>query len=348
MFIHDDYVSQIIETSQKLDRTGMKLDTSLVGSLLLAGLPERFAPMVMAIEHSGIEITTDVIKSKLLDMQEDGSTISTAKALISKNGNHRPHHRNDNRSRNDRYGNDKRQKEIICFKCKQPGHIMSKCPQNKSMQNNYDKSQDKQTRNAFNVAFLTAEYNKEDWFLDSGASIHLTCRQDWLLNSRNPQIQDIMVADNKRIMVKSSGDIDILTRTSEGSHEVQIKNVQYVPELATNLLSVSELLKKGNNVKFDNEKCRIFNTNNVLVAEAHLINGVYKLDLNKNCLLAGKAESGELWHKRLGHINSNYLNKMRDGIVHGINYKGDAKIYLENCEVCCEGKQHRFSFGNSN
>lgn len=53
-------------------RTGFKIDEEWVGSLLLAGLPERFAPMIMAVEHSGIKVTTESIKTKLLDMQKDG------------------------------------------------------------------------------------------------------------------------------------------------------------------------------------------------------------------------------------------------------------------------------------
>lgn len=46
------YINQVVETSQKLRRTGFNIDEEWVGSLLLAGLPERFAPMIMAVEHS--------------------------------------------------------------------------------------------------------------------------------------------------------------------------------------------------------------------------------------------------------------------------------------------------------
>lgn len=63
------YVTQIIETGQKLCNTGFQLNDEWIGSLLLAGLPEKYAPMIMAIEHSGIQITTDAIKSNLLDME---------------------------------------------------------------------------------------------------------------------------------------------------------------------------------------------------------------------------------------------------------------------------------------
>nr|CAI5819445.1 unnamed protein product [Callosobruchus analis] len=37
----ESYINQIVETSQKLRRTGFKIDEEWVGSLLLAGLPEN-------------------------------------------------------------------------------------------------------------------------------------------------------------------------------------------------------------------------------------------------------------------------------------------------------------------
>lgn len=65
------YINQIVETSQRLRGTGFEITEEWVGSLLLAGLSDKYMPMVMAIEHSGISINTDVIKSKLLDMGGD-------------------------------------------------------------------------------------------------------------------------------------------------------------------------------------------------------------------------------------------------------------------------------------
>jgi hypothetical protein len=63
----ENYINKIIETSQKLNNTGFKIDDNWVGSMLLADLPEHFSPMIMGIEHSEIKIMTDAIKTKLLD-----------------------------------------------------------------------------------------------------------------------------------------------------------------------------------------------------------------------------------------------------------------------------------------
>lgn len=65
------YVTQLVETAQKLKRTGFEINDEWIGSLLLAGLPEKFNPMIMAIEHSGMSISADAIKSKLLDMSTE-------------------------------------------------------------------------------------------------------------------------------------------------------------------------------------------------------------------------------------------------------------------------------------
>ena len=76
------YVNKLVETAQSLRDTGFNIDDEWIGSLLLAGLPEKFSPMIMAIKHSGIKITTDSIKTKLLDM--DGDIGNTGSAFISK------------------------------------------------------------------------------------------------------------------------------------------------------------------------------------------------------------------------------------------------------------------------
>ncbi|KAG5860660.1 hypothetical protein JTB14_002410 [Gonioctena quinquepunctata] len=72
------YVNQIVETGQKLRGTGFNIDDEWIGSLLLAGLPEKFGPMIMAIEHSGMQVSTDSIKQKLLDMSGDVGNTGSA------------------------------------------------------------------------------------------------------------------------------------------------------------------------------------------------------------------------------------------------------------------------------
>ena len=142
-----NYVSQVVETGQKLRGTGFNIDDEWIGSLLLAGLPEKFSPKIMAIEHSGIAISTDSIKTKLLDMEYDVSKNGSAFVSASATA----------------------KKAITCYNCKEAGHFNNQCPYNKH------KSVDKKQKLtiAFSAVFSNGNFKKSDWCVDSGASVQL-------------------------------------------------------------------------------------------------------------------------------------------------------------------------------
>lgn len=77
-----------MKTAQKLNGTGFDINDEWIGSLLLAGLPEKFSPMIMAIEHSGMKISCDTIKTKLLDMSSDFEGNSESAFVAQKRGSH--------------------------------------------------------------------------------------------------------------------------------------------------------------------------------------------------------------------------------------------------------------------
>lgn len=334
------YVTQMIETGQKLSGTGFKISDEWIGCLLLAGLPEKYMPMIMAIEHSGISITTDAIRTKLLDMVETNGNDRDASAFAS---SHKWQH-NKNRNKFMASGKDissSAKSHVKCYKCNQTGHYRNQCPNNYNNQPNEKKNTRKQT-NAFSAVFLNGHFSKQDWYIDSGASVHLTANENWIVDPCYKLKDEITVANNTKLQVLCSGDVNIVTKTDECEFEVPIKGVLCVPALTTNLLSVNQLLKNGNKVIFTESDCSIYNMNNDLVAVALVVNGVYKLRTPKFALTAS-AVSGDMWHRRLGHINSNYLNKMPSA-VQGMNLQEKVDISKSSCSVCCEGKQSRLPF----
>ena len=75
----EDFVNTIMSTAQKLNGIEFNVADEWIGTLLLAGLPDRYAPMIMGIESSGMKITGDVIKTKLLqDVNEIGANGTSA------------------------------------------------------------------------------------------------------------------------------------------------------------------------------------------------------------------------------------------------------------------------------
>lgn len=201
--------------------------------------------------------------------------------------------------------------EIICYKCKKPGHFMSKCPENCR-----DRTQ---TNNALNAVFLSTKFNKNEWYIDSGASVHLTSKKDWMTDFREErELKEIMVANEVTLPVVGTGNVKLSTIIGQEKIQVEIKNAKYCPGLSTNLLSVSQLINNGNKVVFDGKGCKVFNGQNTLIATAELSDNVYRLDYERahETVLA----TLEVWHRRLGHINYSNLNRMKN-IVEGLDYK---------------------------
>lgn len=335
------YVTQIIETGQRLQGTGFKLTDEWIGALMLAGLPERYAPMIMAIEHSGIEISADVIKTKLMDMCVEASSVSGSEtAFVAKRSQH---WKNDNSKSGHRQlqATSKSVKVIKCYKCKQTGHYVNQCP-------NSESSKRKQT-NAFSAIFLSGKFSQSNWYIDSGASKHMTARQENIVNpSHRHNMREIIIANQTSVPVLCSGDVNIITVVNGVEYDVTVSDVLCIPSLTTNLLSVSQLIENGNSVIFKENSCYIYNQQKDLVGEAELVEGVYRLYTKTEQLLAATAvASSVIWHRRLGHINSTSLTKMKNGAVEGISYPEVANIDKASCTICCEGKQARLPFQQS-
>jgi hypothetical protein len=59
-------VTQVLKTAQEIASTWKALDDDLIATLLLRGLTPEYKPMCLALENSGVELTTDYINMKLL------------------------------------------------------------------------------------------------------------------------------------------------------------------------------------------------------------------------------------------------------------------------------------------
>lgn len=346
------YVTQMVETAQKLKGTGFEIDDEWIGSLLLAGLPEKFSPMIMAIEHSGMKISCDLIKTKLLDMSSEfeTNTKTDSGAFAAQNRYSRKNSFGTHSFGNGGSGARKKQtkmaeqaqpseqKTIRCYKCKKIGHYKNQCTEK---------------MNAFSAIFLTNnKFNKSDWYIDSGASVHLVSNKNLLSNlNYEPKTKEIIVANSTSTKVLCTGDLRLATCVKNKQYQIEVSNVLYVPELTTNLLSVSQIIAKGNKVNFNDRGCYIYNAQGICIGEASLENDVYKLKTaSSQPLMAAAAQSSIpsiTWHRRLGHINACDLSKLRNGAVEGVNFRDKNEVSKSSCIVCCEGKQTRLPFQKS-
>lgn len=128
----------------------------------------------------------------------------------------------------------------------------------------------------------------------------MTLFNDLIVEERNTNIETIITANANTMPVCCAGDVIVNVENSE----IEIKNVLCVPESA-NLLSIAQIIKNGNQVIFDQERCKIFNKAKNCIVNVKPVNDTYKLQTNSaECMISTTHKVNALTrHRRLGHIN---------------------------------------------
>lgn len=150
-----------------------------------------------------------------------------------------------------------------------------------------------------------------------------------LMNKTQPNVKEFTVANNQKLLIDCVGDVNQVI--SNGS-KITLKDVQYIPGICVNLLSVSQMVKKGFRVFFDKSGCKIYDEWENIIATGNLINNMFKLNTisNEYACAANVNQNTMLWHRRFGHASFQKMNLL-------LNLK--EKNSIEHCEICLKGKQ---------
>ncbi|KPJ19636.1 Retrovirus-related Pol polyprotein from transposon TNT 1-94 [Papilio machaon] len=323
----EEYVSIIMTTAHKLRNIGFKVDDEWLGTLLLSGLPDSYQPMIIALESSGLKISADSVKSKLLQDIKMNERQSSSAFATNKSFKKTAFYKN-------KTGKQNFQKGPRCYSCNKYGHISTDCKTKKITKSS-----------SYAAAFTATNNNSDAWYIDSGASVHMTRYENLLSNTSESLIKSIKVANDKSLNVKCSGQVTLNVSDQRGQHrKVLFQNVLCVPELATNLISVSQIIRNGGQVKFNSKGCVILNKNNNVVATAILVNNMYQLNMYSEHAYISDVDENDpyLWHQRMGHLNFNDLNKIIEN-TEGMKVLKKKETNL-TCITCLEAKQTRLPF----
>ena len=126
-----------------------------------------------------------------------------------------------------------------------------------------------------------------------------------------------------------------------------LHNVAYIPSLRRNLISVSILDRQGCTFHFGGGKVDVFSYS-VLIGNVVLFGNLYSLSLHHGPLCDSSSvnsivgckharmnlSSSMLWHKCLGHISRQRLERLvRDGVLSNLDFSD-----FKTCVVCLKGK----------
>ena len=228
----------------------------------------------------------------------------------------------------------KGRKEKLCYSCGKPGHFAADC---RSKKNNDGRDSNK--RDGFGalaqqhapMALLSgskaSDSSRISFYIDSAATDHMCkTKSNFTDYEQWDNFVDVYCANGGKISAQGAGTLEVDTKFCK----LEMKKVEFVDGLATNLLSVRRLTKKGKRVIFDGDWCTVLNENGSICMKTKANeNDLYEVcfDLKKQNLAANLTRKVDAitWHRRLCHINAKKVSSMKSD-----------HDYLEPCGELCE------------
>lgn len=242
-------------------------------------------------------------------------------------------------------------KDSNCFKCGRPGHWKKECRSRTDKTGNRKQIKPEERGGAFigeviEVKILISQHTTESWYLDSGASQHMSPTRQWFINYQElPKPTQVRIGNGDVIFAVGKGKIDILAFDGSQWKRKYLAEVLYVPKLKCNLFSLSSALDKGLKLSSDNQRC-VLRRGGSIVAVRDRQENLYLMrfrpflpDCEENklvCARVEKSESLNVWHQKLVHQNIVHVRKMLS--KWGVKVEDESEWF---CEGCTLGKMSR-------
>ena len=229
----------------------------------------------------------------------------------------------------------------VCRFCKKKGHWQKDCPKRKAW---FEKKGKPSAFVCFESNFVEVPYNT--WWIDSGCTVHVSNTMQGFLTTQTISQNEkfIFMGNRAKVPVEAIGTYRLILDTG---HHLDLFQTFYVPSVSRNLISLSKLDIAGYSFKFENGCFSLFKQN-LFLGSGIICDGLYKLKLDNvfaETLLTvhhnvgtkrglSNESSAYLWHKRLGHISKERIERLvKNEILPDLDFTD-----LEICVECIKGK----------
>jgi hypothetical protein len=172
------------------------------------------------------------------------------------------------------------------------------CPK-KSDTEESDKEDNKHKKRVFCSVLATGAADREEFYLDSGATAHMVNDMKFVKNF--VAVKDsIYVANKDKLDVIGKGTVKLMVKYGDKKTEVEVKDVLVVRGLSTNLLSISCIADQGHSVVFEKSKCVVRDSKGKPFAVGKRVGGLYKVERAKDSCLMTFGDSNRLTGKANG------------------------------------------------
>ena len=347
-----DHVLEMTNLAAKLKSLGMSVDEYFLVQFILNSLPpEQYGPFQMNYntikdKWSVNELASMLVQEEtrlksqqshsvhLVRHQEAGSSSKRKPGKGKKKGLHNLNESSQVHKKE--YKNDK------CHFCHKVGHYQKDCPKRKAW---FEKKGKPSAFVCFESNFTEVPYNT--WWIDSGSTTHISNTMQGFLSIQTikPSEKFVYMGDRTKAPVEGIGTYRLSLDTG---HYLDLFQTLYVPTFSRNLVSLPKLDKAGFSFKFGSGSFTLLKNNNI-IGSGILCDGLYKFKLDdyftetlmtlhhnigtKRSLV--NEHSAYLWHKRLGHISKERMQRLvKNEILPNLDFTD-----LGVCIDCIKGKQ---------
>ena len=269
----DDFVGKLSEISSKSAALGETIEETKLVKKFLKSLPrKKYILMVASLEQVlDLKITSfeDIVgrlkayEERICDDEDDSQNDQTKLMYAtseSTNGQYYGEYRGRGRGGRSygRRGRGRSYREIdyskvTCFRCDKLGHFASSCPDRLlKLQEAYETKNDEtheadgllmheivflNEKNVKPKEFETSTDSNRVWYLDNGASNHMTGVRDYFKTIDESITRKVHFGDDSRVDVKGKG--SILFVSQNGEHKV-LADVYFIPDLKSNIISLGQ------------------------------------------------------------------------------------------------------------
>ena len=149
-------------------------------------------------------------------------------------------------------------------------------------------------------------------------------REDFI--DYQPYKAGVIIADGNTVQIIGRGTVEMEWLLPDGStNNMFLEDVLHVPGLTCGLFSISQATRKGLDVVFSRDSCKIISKKKV-IGSAPKVNNTYLLSASQptakitiliqqniralSTSLIFNKEAVELWHRRIGHLNKANLKRL--------------------------------------